>query len=261
MLIKHANNFNNKLDVFNSIDGWCNQEQFYSLELVLSFIDSIHLTGDIIELGVFTGKSSGIFANYINDNETLKLVDMNMQYDVVKNNIKKLSDNIPKIEYYNDMTWCVSNFEKDSAKFIHIDAGHSYNNCWNDLNMCLPLLKNNGIIAVDDFFMDIYPQVTEATYNFVSDPKNEVKLFLYAGHKAYICKKANFENVVNYIIIKYKQYVDLTKQPYYLNKSSSFLDSRTMSIVPIGDNKNIKYYRGLDEDNSIFPMDFINILS
>lgn len=260
MLIKHANNFNNKLDAFNSIEGWCNQEQFYSLELVLSFIDSIHLTGDIIELGVFTGKSSGIFANYIGENETLKLVDMNMQYDVVNENINKLTSNTPKIEFYNDMTWCISRFPKQTAKFIHIDAGHSYNNCWNDLNLSLPLLKDNGIIAVDDFFMDIYPQVTEATYNFVSDPNNNLRLFLYAGHKAYICKKPAFENVVRYIITNYKDYADLTKQPFYLNKSSSFVDSKTMSIVPIGDNKDIKYYRGLDEDNSIFPSDYINIL-
>ena len=260
MLVKHANNFNAKLDTFNNIEGWCNQEQFFSLEFILSYLDTFNITGDIIELGVFTGKSAGIFNNYINENETLKLVDMNMQFDTIKDNIKKLSENTPKIEWYNDMTWCITKFKEKSAKFIHIDAGHSYNNCWNDLNMSLPLLNENGIIAVDDFFMDIYPQVTEATYNFVGDPNHGLSLFLYAGHKAYICRKNRLDSVVDYIIKNYKNFVYLTNQPYYLNKSSSFIDSRTLSIVPIGNNKDIKYYRGLDEDNSIFPNDYINII-
>lgn len=202
----------------------------------------------------------GIFHNYIKKEEILKLVDMNMQYNVINNNISKLSNNTDNIEWHNDMTWCITGFPKKTAKFIHIDAGHSYNNCWNDLAMSLPLLKDDGIIAVDDFFMDIYPQVTEATYYFVGDPKNNLKLFLYAGHKAFICKNEFFEKIVSYIITNYRTYVDMTNQPYYLNKSSSFIDSRTMSIVPIGDNKNIKYYRGLDEDNTIFPTDYINIL-
>lgn len=258
MLKNHADNFVNKLETFNSIVGWCNQEQFFTLEYILSFLDNIK--GDIIELGVFTGKSAGIFNNYVGEGETLKLVDMNMQYDTINQNIKKLSDKTPLVEWHNEMTWCINSFPQGQAKFIHIDAGHSYDNCWNDLNMSLPLLNDNGIIAVDDFFMDIYPQVTEATYNFVGDPNHDVKLFLYSGHKAYICKSRNYENVVRYVIDNFKEYVDLTKQPYYLNKSSTFLDSRTMSIVPIGDNKNIHYYRGLDEDNSIFPNDFINII-
>ena len=66
--------------------------------------------------------------------------------------------------------------------------------------------------------------------------------------------------VMENLMREMKDYADITKQPFYLNKSSSFVDSKTMSIVPIGDNKDIKYYRGLDEDNSVFPSDYINIL-
>lgn len=58
MLKLHADNFNNKLEIFNSIEGWCNQEQFFSLELILSYLDNYSITGDIIELGVYTGKSA-----------------------------------------------------------------------------------------------------------------------------------------------------------------------------------------------------------
>ena len=142
-LQNYSDIFNQKLDIFNHIQGWCNQEQFMTLEYIFSYLDSKKISGDIIELGVYTGKCSGILNNHISGNEKLKLVDMNFQYDVVMNNIGKLSNNVNNVEIYNQMTWCIDSFPKDSAKFIHIDAGHSYDNCWNDLEMSLPLLKKN----------------------------------------------------------------------------------------------------------------------
>lgn len=253
---KHANNYLKKTSIFNSIEGWCNQEQFFSLELILAYLDAFSIHGDIIELGVFTGKSAGIFNNYVYANEVLKLIDRDFKYKTVEENVVKLSNGIKTYQSYNMETWCMKAFPAKSAKLIHVDAGHSYNNCWNDIDMSNRVIKDDGIIVIDDFFMDLYPQVTEAVYTYIKDERNNLCLFMEAAHKAYVCRPNYLKRVCEYIISNFGVYTNLTKENYYLNKSSYFSDSNTMSIVPIGNSGITSSYRGLDEDNSLFPSDY-----
>jgi hypothetical protein len=51
--------------------------------------------------------------------------------------------------------------------FIYHDAGHSYQDVYNDLNHWFPKLKQNGILIVDDYDSKNFPGVIQAVDQFV----------------------------------------------------------------------------------------------
>lgn len=49
------------------------------------------------------------------------------------------------------------------------DAGHDYENVYNDLNHWWPKLKNNGILILDDYDNILFPELVQAVDQFILD--------------------------------------------------------------------------------------------
>lgn len=58
-----------------------------------------------------------------------------------------------------------------NVDFIFHDAGHDYENVYNDLNHWWPKLKNNGILILDDYDNILFPELVRAVDQFILEKK------------------------------------------------------------------------------------------
>ena len=106
----------------------------------------------------------------------------------------------------------LSNSEYSSLTYdiIHCDGEHSQSQVKQDLENVLPMLKENGILIIDDIFYHSYPGVTAATFDFIRGHK--LSPFLFTEKKLYICHPIYLEHyyektisILNYLNINFEE--------------------------------------------------------
>ena len=136
----------------------------------------------MIEIGSYMGESTMLFAssklfNKIYAIDPLKGNEVfndtsECSWDEVKNQFNintRFFDNIELIQEYSQYT--VSKFKDKSIDFIYIDANHTYESVKNDLQLYLPKLKSNSVIAGHDYCDIKWPGVIEAVNEVLGQPK------------------------------------------------------------------------------------------
>jgi hypothetical protein len=81
------------------------------------------------------------------------------------------------------------------VRFFSVDGGHLYKDVRNDLELARKCISENGIIAVDDFFNPIWPEVSFATHDFLGEHPEIVPAFV-TPYKLYLVRHGNAEKVV-----------------------------------------------------------------
>jgi hypothetical protein len=110
---------------------------------------------------------------------------------------------------------------------IHLDGEHSQSQVNQDLKNLLPLLKDNGLLIIDDIFYHSYPGVTAATFSFIKD--NNLSPFLFTEKKIYICNPSYYTkyyektiSILNSLKINYEENEKLNSKPSYAQSNSIF---------------------------------------
>lgn len=148
-----------------------------------------NLTGDVLEIGSFQGKSTYYLGSAVkfSGNGKMFAVDhfkgnlgKKKFYVISKNDLSDLEEgfinNIKKsslnktVTLINKPSHEAVNYIKDnSIRFLFIDAGHTAKEVSTDLELFKRKLKKKAIIAFDDY-APTFPGVVEAANNFI---KNE----------------------------------------------------------------------------------------
>jgi hypothetical protein len=191
------NYYQNSNDIYASyldkqidFEGWFSDQSAALFDIFLDFQREQNIVGDFIEIGVYKGRSALMSALHLGDDEVFHLIDIS---SYLKETEKELAPILgQRGKFYQQrselLTAEVLGLTKYSARWIHIDGDHTGRAVWNDLSLCEPLLSDDGIIILDDFFNVAYPQITEATFAFLSAYPYSLKLILTASHKAYLAR-------------------------------------------------------------------------
>lgn len=171
-------------EVFEKIKvmpGWFNFDDCTHFHLILTMQSSLGIRGDFLEIGSYHGRSTAVMCRYLNDGEKIIVCDA-FESQTEDNYEDKpspavLLDNILKINPRLNpskvsIRYCLSSelsFEKSvKFRFIHLDGGHSKDQVLEDLNLCKNHLINKGIIAIDDYQNNAWPEVTIGVNEFLS---------------------------------------------------------------------------------------------
>ena len=129
-------------------------------------IDVHSIPGDILEIGVWKGKSLALM-DRLSSNET-KIIGVDPC---------ELPGQLPELKYYQEQLFqsaeiitdysekAISAVSDISQKFkiIHIDGGHSYHNVWMDFLLYERFLVPGGYIVFDDYNdLEFSPEVNPA---------------------------------------------------------------------------------------------------
>lgn len=171
-------------DVFDHIKkmpGWFNIDDCTHFFLILSYQRALGITGDILEIGSFHGRSTCLLGYCLQKSEKLVVCDtfelpgdeayqMPPTPENLIDNVLSVNPDLPLDRL--DIRECLSTdlkFEPGQRfRFAHVDGGHSKDIALADLRLCAKHMLPGGVIAVDDHEHPVFPGVTEAIVDFMS---------------------------------------------------------------------------------------------
>ena len=80
-------------------------------------------------------------------------------------------------------------FENNFFDWVYIDANHTYDAIFNDINNWWPLIKNNGYICGHDYFTDYWVDVELAVNNFLKLNKKNLYALTLSKYPSWCIKK------------------------------------------------------------------------
>lgn len=135
----------------------------------------------MIEIGSYMGESTMMFAS-TGLFSTIYSIDPldgyeefnkmhNYPWEFVRDEFTKNTKYFDSIVHLQDFSYnVVDKFENDSIDFIYIDGSHSEENVRRDLELYLPKLKKNGIIAGHDYLELVWPDLVKVVTDVVGKP-------------------------------------------------------------------------------------------
>lgn len=177
-----------------------------SLFEVYIMIDDIQkdIDGNIIEIGVYCGRSFLPIANFKKKNEYAIGIDVfsNTNYFNINNSEKIIRDLVK--ECYNDDKIIIlkensKTILKDKklksygkSRLFSIDGNHSISGTTNDLQIALENILPNGIIFLDDYLNVKYSKkILQSIRNFL-DINTEWDILFGTTEKLFLCNKKYF---------------------------------------------------------------------
>ncbi len=149
--------------------------------------------GDGLEIGVFRGTGAAAICLNLRAGERFCGIDRHLDRAGVLANIAAAGcDETARIELLAACSRQVrrkglADSYRGACRFLHIDGEHSYDAVRSDLDLCIPLMADGGVISVDDFFNPDSVCVTHAVFDHIRDRPHDLRLFLCGGGKAYLC--------------------------------------------------------------------------
>ena len=134
------------------------------------------LSGDALEIGVYHGKSAVLLASFPGEGRSFVAVDLfeDLQsFDAdVAGALGMKEAFLQNLRGYHGATPSLNVIAASSASlttsdvpgdftFCHIDGDHSQNGTYADFDLCYKVVRPGGIIAVDDYFNQLFPGVAE----------------------------------------------------------------------------------------------------
>ncbi len=187
-----------------AVIGWFNPLSIALWDTLLTRQRAAKLNGDILEIGVWQGKSAGMLAAHTRPGETLRLVDIYI-HENLKANLESFGTAFQcDIEFNRSDSFAFFTADylakhRRSFRFIHVDGHHVAHAISDDINHASQLLAADGLLVIDDFCNDRFPQVTEITYRFLERHADEFAMFLCGGNKAYLTRVRAYQAHYDFI--------------------------------------------------------------
>lgn len=180
------------------VPGWFTLTDHEMFVAINSIQEKFAISGNLLEIGTFCGKSGALLSLLASPQETVSLLDL---FDDVKfegildtpdyrkmkmANVRKTLDKFGlryKLVAGNSLE-ITQLIPVTPHRIIHIDGSHQYEVVKMDLLNALKYLADGGVIVVDDYRNFQYPGVGRAFWEFVQS--NEMHLICSTPTKAYI---------------------------------------------------------------------------
>ena len=189
---------------FNDIPGWFNPIDQAAFTWILQHQNRTETLGHLVELGVFKGKSAVLMGNHIRQGETFYACDLfddittsdaadegekrffktqSLTQAEFERNYLAFHPALPQIVRGPTST-ITSHVAPGSARFVHIDAGHTYDLVREDTASTRAMLRETGVVVFDDYrkanTMGTGAAVMEAILNEGLRPILNTEFKLYA---------------------------------------------------------------------------------
>jgi len=190
-------------DGFQRVEGYCMSEVFHAVDLIDS--SGKNDNGGVLEIGVHHGKFYMLLNAVTNINERSYAVDVfeNQELNIDKSGrgSKELFlDNLSNVDIHRGAnTEIIKGDSTDSAlnlinrigpasmRYISIDGGHTPEHTINDLKIANQLIRNEGVVILDDIIHYCWLGVMEGTVKFLQTSPTLIP-FAIGHNKLYMCK-------------------------------------------------------------------------
>jgi hypothetical protein len=168
---------------------------------LLTAQSALGVRGDLFEIGTYQGRSAVFLARLLRSGETLVLCDAfgapaDDEYpyppdpDQLLLNLAKVVPALPResVEILADLSTNISLDPARRFRFAHVDGGHAFATALSDLRLCAAHMLPGGVIAVDDYEHESWPDVTLAVDAFLKE-RTDVTVMLDLSRQGAIGRK------------------------------------------------------------------------
>ncbi|WP_326690822.1 MULTISPECIES: class I SAM-dependent methyltransferase [unclassified Streptomyces] len=166
----------------DDVPGWFSRTDQQLFEW---FLTHPHASGDLLEMGVYVGKSAILLGQHLRPGESLTVCDLFdspapdaangaevSEYhplatrEVFEKNYLSFHDELPRV-LEAPTSVLAEEVAADSCRFVHIDASHLYHHVTEDIGTARNVLLPQGVVVLDDFRAPHTPGVALATWEAV----------------------------------------------------------------------------------------------
>ena len=172
---------------YNDIPGWFNPIDQAGFAWTLDFQSDTGISGDLLELGTFLGKSAILMGQKLKPGERLTVCDLFEEVmtwegtnpvekaffgnktptrQAFETNYLAFHDQLPQIVQGPTGEIC-GHVAAGSCRFVHIDASHVYDNVREDTASARQVLQENGVVVFDDYRKPQCPGTAAAVWEAI----------------------------------------------------------------------------------------------
>ena len=141
-----------------------NDFKYVGLDL---FGESSENINEIIPNTKFNNPFKFFFFKYILKQDPYSLEGVSNLLNKFKNNIHLIKGNSNILLKKMDMS---------KIDYVFLDGGHAYETVKNDLEFCIPVIKNNGTVLCDDYDLSYAPGVKKAIDEFIESYQFQIEI-------------------------------------------------------------------------------------
>ena len=191
--------------IYGHVEGWLGDRMSRFVDMLGALLEAHNVRGHLVELGVHHGLFLFLLNALRNDGEKCFAIDLFEEqqlnidnsgcgsFQMFSSNLQKL---LPEERPFFDIvkrdttSFSIMEFvellEGRRVKLISIDAGHTHQHAFNDLQLAQEVLAPGGIVALDDYMSVHWPGVTEGLYRFMQAANRRLKPFVYFQNKLFL---------------------------------------------------------------------------
>ncbi|MXM67208.1 class I SAM-dependent methyltransferase [Streptomyces sp. HUCO-GS316] len=143
------------------------------------------MRGDLLELGVYLGKSAILLGRHLGDGERFTVCDLfgseapdganraeaaksyaSLTRQAFERNYLSFHDTLPRV-IEAPSSVISAEVAPGTCRFVHIDASHLYEHVYGDIGAAREILGPDGIVVLDDFRSEHTPGVSVAAWEAV----------------------------------------------------------------------------------------------
>jgi hypothetical protein len=187
-------------DEIKTLPGYFTYDDVVAFTLLLHIQNISGVTGDILEIGSYHGRSTVVIGRCVRPGERFIVCDtferaVEETYpdppspEGLRRTLARLAPNLRQVDIRASRS---DELDLDGVvlRFAHIDGGHSHDVALHDLRFTASHLAPDGIIAVDDYQHPMWQDVTTAVDAFVAesgfDVVADVNRWAESGRKIYL---------------------------------------------------------------------------
>ncbi|WP_149827719.1 class I SAM-dependent methyltransferase [Streptomyces tailanensis] len=172
--------------VLDDVPGWFPVLDQLLFDWILTRQEDAGDRGDLLEVGVYMGKSAIFLGNHLQEGEAYTVCDLfesdapddanaaeaNKSYRstltrrAFEANYLSFHDELPRV-LQGPSSIVPGEVKPRSCRFVHIDASHLYEHVYGDITAAQDILLPGGIVVLDDFRSEHTPGVSIAAWEAV----------------------------------------------------------------------------------------------
>lgn len=170
----------------SDVKGWFFPADQLLFDWLLSRQQELTEPGDLLEVGVYMGKSAIFTGSYLRQGERFTVCDLfdapaedtanSAEMAKSYSTLTRRAFEANYLSFHKELPTVIQGLSSvvpdhvtaDSCRFIHIDASHLYEHVHADIADAQDLLKPHGVVVLDDFRAEHCPGVAAASWQAVT---------------------------------------------------------------------------------------------
>ncbi len=183
-------NFQRFYENHDAVPGWYGREGVAMSEFFLGLtrFPELGMVGDIAEIGVFEGRSALHLGMHVAAGEKLHLFDIYDKMPLVAELVQASTAGTVVGQRLFSQLIDETIIPSNSCRYIRIDGNHTRRAVWDDMGIADRILRQNGVVNLDDFFNPVFFGVTHAVLEWISLNPKRFDILLVGHSQAYLCR-------------------------------------------------------------------------